>query len=98
MTIDIETLERLEQAAVPSPWQHTEYENGHFAIETLERFVIADTDGPWLDDAKFIVALRNVAPELLKVVKAAIAWRLSSMKPSAPEFLALCEAVADVIP
>ena len=73
--IDLDELERLEQAATPAPWKESEWDH-----EPAIAYQIMDADGdydwqylvpqdkhytPGVEaDISFILALRNAAPEL----------------------------------
>jgi hypothetical protein len=82
----IEQLAKLEAKATAGPWE--EYANTVVIGDPYGSDIRAECSGNWKValklkslDAAFITAIRNAAPELLAVAKAAIAWANSSNDP-----------------
>ncbi len=72
---DLDALEALLAAATPGPWEARRDLSGWSAWHDGLPIEVGDEGGLSEPDAALIVALRNVAPELLAVVRAAEAVR-----------------------
>ncbi len=70
MKLDLDELERLENAATPGDWFRGARDMTEHTIGTMAD-VVARLDFEYGDDADFIIALRNAAPQLLAEVRAA---------------------------
>ena len=79
--LDLDALKRLEKAATPKPWEQ-DFDEGRAAMYVLagEKALIECYAGP--HDAAFIAALRNAAPELIEVYRAAKAWSARKLNAS----------------
>ena len=61
-------LEKLEKAATPGPWKMNAFPN--YSRGGLTKFIV-EYNTLTTSDASFIAALRNAAPHLIAVAKAA---------------------------
>mgnify|MGYP001584777017 CR=1 FL=1 len=72
-SINLDELERLEKLAVPAGWFHEERRGGIYgppAIGGRKRLMgVAGADQEASTTGKFIVALRNAAPELIAAAR-----------------------------
>jgi hypothetical protein len=75
----LDRLEELEQVATSGPWRWdggTLVDDGHDEAIGISRASAVQTD-----DAELIAALRNAAPALLRVARAAERWHRAEIVP-----------------